>query len=312
VSLQAPATIGGILAGTTAGDLTGKTLVELFNDLIFPTVQSTYTIPTITITNNTGLTQEVGRIINPTLILSGIKNDSSELTLLNIYRNSVQISTTSSPAITSQTDIDARFGYTDENNPNFKYTLVYTDNYTIPVTITTSPSYTIYNGTGDYNSGLTKKDNKGIYDIRPYAVRSINAPQSSSIGFASNNITISGWYPYFYGNTSSIKTPAEIVSIIQSGAGYTKVIASGGGTLSMSFNAVDQWPWFAVFNTFPTKTKWYETAFNNGNIGGLTDMFSAPTILSIISPDGLWTTTFKIYVTQLASRTIGTCDIKES
>ena len=314
VNLVTPITVGGIPAGTSAGSLTGKSFVDLFDDLLFPTVQPTYTIPTIIITSPIGLTQEVGVTITPVLTLDGIKNDAGQFTLLNIYRNSVQIDTTISPAITLQTNIAAQFGYADENNPNYKYTLVKTDTgLIIPPTVSISPSLTIYNGIGSYNSGTFKKNNKGIYDIRPAQVRSVSASQNSSTGFVSNNIIINGWYPYFYGKTSTVKTFSDIVSIIQSGVGYTKVVANGDGTLNMSFNAVAEWPWFVVFSPFANKIKWQDSTnpLNNGNIGlVLTDLFSAPTTLSVNSPDGLWSgINFKIYVAQKIT-TLGTCDIR--
>jgi hypothetical protein len=77
----------------------------------------------------------------------------------------------------------------------------------------------------------------------------------------------------------------------------------------MAFNATGEWPWFAVYSVYPTKSTWYETALNNGNIGLVsTDLFAAPTTLSVISSDGYWTVTFKIYpankVTTLGTATI--------
>jgi hypothetical protein len=48
-SLATPATVGGIVAGTTVAELTGKTFVEFVDTLLFPIVLPTYTIPTISL-----------------------------------------------------------------------------------------------------------------------------------------------------------------------------------------------------------------------------------------------------------------------
>ena len=76
----------------------------------------------------------------------------------------------------------------------------------------------------------------------------------------------------------------------------------------MTFGATGEWCWFATYSVYATKTAWFENALNNGSIGGATDLFPTPTTLSVISSDGYWTTTFKIYpagkVTTLGTATI--------
>ena len=56
--------VGGIPAGTTAGDLAGKTFSELFEDLLFPTVNPTFVAPSAKLslksTTTTPTIQEVG------------------------------------------------------------------------------------------------------------------------------------------------------------------------------------------------------------------------------------------------------------
>ena len=309
-TLTVPTSVGGISSGTTVASLTGKTLVGIIDDLLFPTVLPTYTIPTITLSSSVTGSFEVGVTVNPILTLDGTKNDASGYTLLNILKNAVALSSTTTPTITSATNIANQFGYSDPNNPNYKYTFVYTDSgLVIPATVNTSASSTIYSSNGSYLSGLVKKNNKGVDDSRTYAVRSTTAPQSGSTGFAASTITLSGWYPYFYGKTAISASASDIVTIIQSGAGFTKVVATGAGTLTMAFNATGEWPWFAIFNPFTTKVTWYENALNNGSIGGATDLFSAPTTLSVNSPSGYWSgINFKIYVAQKVT-TLGSCQI---
>lgn len=54
--------LGGIKAGTTASTLSGKSFSEMFDDLLFPTVQPTATVNSVTLSLKNGLatTREVG------------------------------------------------------------------------------------------------------------------------------------------------------------------------------------------------------------------------------------------------------------
>ena len=47
--LEMPSKVGGIEAGTTVGDLNGKSINQMFDDLLFPTVNPTYVNPTASI-----------------------------------------------------------------------------------------------------------------------------------------------------------------------------------------------------------------------------------------------------------------------
>jgi hypothetical protein len=309
-----PNAVGGIPAATTVSGLSGKTIVSLFDDLLFPTVEPTYTIPTITLSSTVTGIQEVGSTISPALTISGTKNDAGAYSNLTINRSlngatATTLSTTSSPTSSSATAIASQFGYTDPNNPNYSYSLAYTDSgLAVPAPSSGTSSTIAYSGLGDYLIGLAKLTNKGTTDPSSFAVRSTTAPQSASTNFAPTSVTLTGYYPYFYGKTSTQQTAAQIQAIIQSGSGYTAVVNNGGTSLSMAFNASGEWPWFAIFSGYSTKVTWNETALNNGNIGGTTDLFAAPTTLSVISPNGYWTVNYKIYpankVTTLGTATI--------
>jgi hypothetical protein len=311
--------VGGFSPGITAGSISGKTLVEIIDILLFPNVFPTYTIPTIILISNALSSYEIGSTISPLLTLDATKNDANAFTLLNLLRGITTIASTVSPIITSASAIPPQFGHADPNNPNFKYELLYTDSgYIIPATVSTSPSITTYVGNGTYGSGLPKQDSKNVYDTRAYAVRLTDHPQLGASNFTSNQITINGWYPYFYGKTLTSSTPADIVNIIQSGSGFGKVIADGAGTITANFNSVGEWPWFAVYSPFPDKTKWSDTneANNNGDIGLVIggpnpDLFSSAVILPINSSDGFWSgINFKIYVSQKVT-TLNVCDLRE-
>jgi len=315
--LSMPNTVGGIASGTTAGSLSSLNLVQLFDDLLFPTVTPTYTIPTIGLASTITGIKEVGETISPAITLTGTENDANYFSQLVIQKsvNSGSLSTlltvsaTSSMTITSASAIASQFGYADPNNPNFSYAISTTDSgLVVPAPASGGSSTVAYSGLGDYTAGLAKKNNKGVTHSASAAVRSTLSPQAASTNFASNGQTITGYYPYFYGKTSTQKSASDIVTIIQSGTGFTKVVNAGSGSLSMAFSATGEWPWFAVYSVYPTKSTWYENALNNGSIGAVTDLFAAPTTLSVISSDGYWTVTYKIYpankVTTLGTATI--------
>jgi hypothetical protein len=71
-------TVGGIEAGTTVSDLTGKTFVDMFNDLLFPTVLPTYTQPTITLNGLSNITREIGSTESINVTGYGVKNDAGD------------------------------------------------------------------------------------------------------------------------------------------------------------------------------------------------------------------------------------------
>ena len=315
-ALAMPNSVGGISSGTTVAQLTGLNLVQLFDDLLFPTVDPTYTIPTIGISSTVTGTHEIGATISPVLTLLGTENDGGPYTQLVINKNInsggnssiLTVSVTASMTVSTTTNIASQFGYSDPNNPNLTYQISATDTFSVPAPVSGGSSTVVYQGAGNYSSGLAKKNNKGVTHSAPSAVRLTTNPQSSSANFNSNSLTITGFYPYFWGKTATQKTASQIKSIIESGTGFTKVVANSSGSLSMAFGATGEWPWFAVYSSFTTKTAWYENALNNGTIGGVTDLFASPTTLSVTSPDGYWVVTYKIYpankVTTLGTATI--------
>ena len=312
-SLTVPTAVGGISSGTTAGSLYGRNLVQLFDDLLFPTVLPTYTIPTITLTSTVTGIYEIGSSISPSLTTVGTKNDAGAFSFLSISRSpngsgTSPIGTSSSPTIASTTNIPDQFGYSNPNNPNYTYTFTQGDSLTGPAPSSGNNSTLVYSATGNYSAGSAKKNNKGVFDTRTALVRSASAPQALSNNFSSSNVTLTGYYPYYYGKASTQTTASDIVTIIQSGSGFTKVVNSGSGSLSMAFNASSEWPWFAIYSGYSTKTVWYENALNNGSIGGATDLFASPTTLSIISPDGYWVVTYKVYPSNKVT-TLGTAAI---
>lgn len=121
----------------------------------------------------------------------------------------------------------------------------------------------------------------------------IKARNSQEVDFT-RDLVLNGVYPWFWGKVASTTRPTANAALVTSG---TKVVASGGGTLTIPFaSATGDYLWFAVPETqYGVKTAWYATALNNGAIGGATDLFPAHATVSVIS--ALWSgIPYRIYV----------------
>jgi hypothetical protein len=66
--IAVPTTIGGIDAGTTAGDLRGLSPSQMWDALLFPTIQPSSSAPFVVLTGVTGGNFEVGTNIAPNLV----------------------------------------------------------------------------------------------------------------------------------------------------------------------------------------------------------------------------------------------------
>jgi hypothetical protein len=281
-----PSAVGGIAQNTTVSQLTGKTMVDLFNDLLFPTTLPTYTIPTITLGGVSTQTLEVGSTYAPNITLSGTKNDSGAYSQIRILRAGSAILTDAVMNITGAGAVPAQFGYADPNNPNYNYGLAsspYAESYRLNSGATSS---TTYQGDGNYGSGVAKNNNKGSLDVRALALRSVNAPQLSGNTFGTTTYTITGQFPYFYGTSASLPDVNSIASAISGGTATKIMSPDASGTLTIPYNDTNQFIWFAYQNDYTTKTKWYVTALNNGNIDNT--FITTVATKAINSPDGYW------------------------
>ena len=302
-SLTMQSNVGGILA-TSVSNLQGKTFVQLFDDLLFPTANPTYTIPTLTLSGSSQ-TVEIGTSVTPTLTLNAIKNDAGVFTQLRLERSmngSTPTPLTSNNTLTpsAASDVPAQFSYPSPNNPNYSYSISYSQPSLVVPTPPSGNTTTItYTGYGDYSAGLAKKNNKGVTHSASVAVRNTSLPQAGSTNFSSNTVTITGIFPYFYGKSSTSQTSAQIKSVIEAGTA-TKVVSSAAGTLSINFNANGEWPWFAIQLSYNNKTSWFVNALNSGSIGNVGNLFGTPDTLSITLTSGV-TTTYKIYKTSLVT-----------
>lgn len=286
----------------------GKTVVEVLDAMLFPDLDPTYTVPTLSISGGVSGVQEVGSTITQNFTVEGRKNDAGIFDTLTIQKNGSP-ATTLGMTTASLTDIPDQYGQPNPNSPNQKYT---TGLSTTSVTV--AEGNTSWVGYATYDAGSAKNNNKGVTDTRPADVRTTSAPQAadSSGTFASGSLTVNGIYPYFYGKSTSATKPtaADLATAIAANT-ETKVVAVGSGTLSVTYNASGEYIWIAVPSSYPNKTKWYNTALNNGTIGAK-QTFLDPTTANVNSPDGYWNGVgYKFYISDFKTTTSGALQFQE-
>ena len=317
-SLETVNDLGDIDAGTRVDELTGFTLVKLFDEILFPTVYPTYTIPTITLQGLNNGTYEVGSSLDIDINAYAVKNDSGGYQTLYIRKNSTIEMTDNSPTTSSVADLPSQFGYNNTNRPNSGYTsFIYSETLVIPApTGLNKDTTTTYDVQGDYLSGNTLYTNKGNLDDRAYDVRETDAPQSGSNGFTSTPPkTITGIYPYFYGKSSGANAPtAQEIATAISGGTATKVLSSANGTLTIDYNTSGaEWIWFAHFENYPSKSVWFITDLNQGVIGD--SLMENPYIHTMdgLSTDNYWSgVDFEVYVSKYPTTLTDNIQFKNS
>jgi hypothetical protein len=144
----------------------------------------------------------------------------------------------------------------------------------------------------------------------------IRATNTQSVEFT-RTFTVNSIYPYFYGKVSSggaaasVNRPSANQALINSG---TKVVASSTGTITIDFNSTsDDYIWFAIPSTSTSKTKWYVTELDKGDILNATTLFPSATVLSIDSPTSMWNgISYKVYISNLQSEQTLSMQLKNS
>jgi len=296
-TLTMDAAIGGLPQGTAVSSLTGKTLVQLFDDILFPVANPTYTIPTITMTGPSTQTVEIGSTYSRTISVYGIKNDAGAFSQLRVFRNGSSLFTDTTFTVSSEPNVPNQFTYPNPNNPNFRYTITpsYSETYVIPAPVTGNLSTTTYNGDGNYASGSSKNNNKGFVDTRTPAVRSVNAPQAASSNFQSTIYTVTGMYPYFWGKSNTLPTAQDIADTISAGTA-NKVLSSASGTISVPYNTLNtgEFIWVAYYSGYTTKTIWWVNGFDFGNIDN--SFITTAVLQPVKSPESYWSgITYKMH-----------------
>ena len=125
----------GVLSSQSASYWQDKTIVQVLDEILFPTQNPTYEIPTISFSTSTSpLNVEAGSLIaSISLTGSGTKKDAGAYNSFSFFRSvdggsATLLSPLVSPSSSSATAIPNQFtGLPNQNNPNFTYTGTKTD-----------------------------------------------------------------------------------------------------------------------------------------------------------------------------------------
>jgi hypothetical protein len=302
-----------------------KTMVELMNEILFPTQLPTYIVPTVSNSVSGFATSvEIGSQVTYVQKVLGTKNDCGDVTNVALLSdlNSAGFITTQSGAGT-QVGLanmpDTFPGVANINNPNFRKELEEEiEDYVVPAPESGTRSSFKFKSTSTTTDGLKKDDNKGQQDTRAFG-STVNNPQEGRT-LTSSTSTKYGYWPYFYGKSASQPADADaIATLINAGTYVDKQVANSQGTLSMTFGAVGEWCWFAIPEGYNNKVSWFDPSVNlGGDIGTTsTDLFAAGITIQVESPDlrsdnsPFWTKNYKIYIAQKVTTTNGVLQISE-
>lgn len=164
-TLTTPNAVGGIAKGTKVSDLEGKTFAEMFDDLLFPTVNPTFTAPSASISfKSYDSTQEVGAV-GPT---SANFNTSYNAGAINL--NGAK---------------QANRGGSQDTSGSFIYVNGDATNKTLPATV--ALGNTTFKYRAAYAAGPQPKNNKGGDYSTPLAAGTVD----------SSAVTLNGTFPWF-------------------------------------------------------------------------------------------------------------------
>lgn len=164
-ALTTPNAVGGIAKGTKVQDLEGKTYAELFDDLLFPTVNPTFTAPSASIAwKNYATVQEVGSV-GPTVNNFTVGYNAGAINL----NGSKQ----------------ANRGGSHNTTDSFIYVNGDAANKTLPTKLTLGSTKFKYRAA--FNEGPQPKNNKGGDYSSPLAAGTVD----------SGEISVNGTYPWY-------------------------------------------------------------------------------------------------------------------
>lgn len=159
-NLTTPNAVGGIAKGTKVSALEGKTFSEMFDELLFPTVNPTFTAPTASIAwKNYATTQEVGSA-GPTSANFTTGYNAGAINLNGVKQ-------------------DNRGGSHDTAN-SFIYVNGDATNKTLPTTLALGSTKFKYRAA--YNEGPQPKNNKGGDYSSPLAAGTVDSAEISVNG----------------------------------------------------------------------------------------------------------------------------------
>ena len=115
----------------------------------------------------------------------------------------------------------------------------------------------------------------------------------------SRNVSKCSIYPYYWGVEPAGSRPAVTNDIVTGG---TKCVAASTSTVTVDFNSSNEYTWLAIPQTSTSKTCWYVTALNNGNIGNPGDKYPDECIIAVCSAEGCWTgVNYKVYMSAVSA-----------
>lgn len=169
---------GDFKAGTTVGTLNGKTYDELFDGILFPTVNPTFVAPTASIAfNNYAATQEIGAA-GPTASNFTTGYNAGEIKLNGKKQ--------------------ANRGGAQNTADSFIYVGGSASDKTLPTTVALGS--TKFNYRAAFAAGPQPKNNKGVNYSTPLAAGTVD----------SSTITVNGTYPW-YASTSTATASKPVV-----------------------------------------------------------------------------------------------------
>ena len=159
-ALTTPNAVGGIAKGTKVQDLEGKTYAELFDDLLFPTVNPTFTAPSASIAwKNYATVQEVGSV-GPTVDNFTVGYNAGAINLNGAKQ--------------------ANRGGSHNTTDSFIYVNGDAANKTLPTKLTLGSTKFKYRAA--FNEGSQPKNNKGGDYSSPLAAGTVDSTEISVNG----------------------------------------------------------------------------------------------------------------------------------
>ena len=157
-------------------------------------------------------------------------------------------------------------------------------------TSTTSSSST----TSTSSSSTSSTSSTSTSSTSSTSTSSTSSTSSSSTSSTTSTSTTAAPSVNIYVGAQSGSTPPT--SGVVTGGTITSQSPSGNVNANfVPFNATPQYCWCAIPAAYP-KTKWYDTAINNGNIGGVSDLF---TIVNTVTISAV---SYSVYMTQYATQ----------
>lgn len=182
VSLSGGKTLGKYTNGQTIPSA-GQTFEDVMRDIAIEDIAPTYTPATLSLTDSVANQDEVGTAYNNNLLATFTQNDAGILTQIRIQKNGSDMLPNGVLSPLPKNDVG-----------------------TYPLGSITYVAY------ANYNAGIIKNYlPSGTPDPRPALIRNVNAPQAAENNFASNTVTLTGFYKIFYGPTAS--APANSANV---------------------------------------------------------------------------------------------------